>query len=117
MKVTYPLVLSSTGLLCVRGEHHKIEYPVIKMFSPSGEACFDEFMWHRHGPRKREPCALAFIEFSKRDESINSFKCQFNNHLENGYDKVHTFISGNYLILLHESSVESTWEDEMPKNV
>lgn len=50
-------------------DHRITEYQVIKMFSPFGKICFEEFIWHKHGPRKGEPRGFAFIEFSKREEA------------------------------------------------
>ncbi|CAN6463803.1 unnamed protein product [Victoria cruziana] len=45
------------------------ESQVIKMFSPYGKIISEDFLWHRHGPRRGEPRGFAFIQFSTREEA------------------------------------------------
>lgn len=46
---------------------------VIKMFSPYGKIISEDFLWHRHGPRRGEPRGFAFIQFSTREVSCKVF--------------------------------------------
>lgn len=78
-------------------DHRITEYQVIKMFSPFGKICFEEFIWHKHGPRKGEPRGFAFIEFSKREEAEKA-KESMNGRLALGRPLVVRFVdesSGN----------------------
>eukprot|EP01018_Ginkgo_biloba_P020872 Gb_41141 [translate_table: standard] len=56
-------------------DHRITEYHVIKMFSPFGKICCEEFMWHTHGPKRGEPRGFAFIEYSKKEEAEKAKEC------------------------------------------
>lgn len=92
-------------------DHRLTEYQVIKMFSPFGKICFEEFMWHRHGPRKGEPRGFAFIEFSKREEAENA-KESMNGRLALGRPLVVRFVDGNS----DTHSVEASQQSTKPNN-
>ncbi|XP_057855059.2 uncharacterized protein LOC131064805 isoform X2 [Cryptomeria japonica] len=75
-------------------ENCENRYHVIKMFSPFGKICCEEFMWHTRGPKSGEPRGFAFIEFSKREEAEKA-KELMNGKLALGRPLVVRFVDEN----------------------
>ncbi|CAL1371150.1 unnamed protein product [Linum trigynum] len=51
------------------------EATLIKMFSPYGKIISEDFLWHTRGPRRGDPRAFAFVQFSYKEVSCRVVFC------------------------------------------
>lgn len=45
------------------------EYHVIKLFQQYGKIVREQFIWHKHGPKRGEPKGFCFVEFATKQEA------------------------------------------------
>ncbi|KAL6071193.1 RNA-binding protein RbpA [Balamuthia mandrillaris] len=45
------------------------EYHILKLFRPFGTIVREQFVWHKHGPRRGEPRGFCFVEMSTKEEA------------------------------------------------